>query len=237
MMVDGQIGKLVPNLLVYQYTNLPTYRKWEQPVEERNPYHFEHHPLLIVISGPSGVGKDSLIQRMKERGYPVHFVVTATNRPPRPGEVHGVDYLFLTTEECLRMEREGELLEHAIVYGQHKGVPKRQVREALVSGKDVIMRVDVQGAATIRRVVPEAVLIFLTASSEEELEQRLCVRGGDPPEQLQKRIATAREEMKRLPEFDYVVVNRDRELDRAVDDVVAIIQAEHCRTKPRVVEL
>jgi guanylate kinase len=206
-------------------------------VEQRNLYNFEPQPLLIVISGPAGVGKDSLIQRMKERDHPFHFVVTATDRPPRPGEIHGVDYFFLTTEECLRMEREGELLEHAVVYGQHKGVPKQQVREALASGKDVVMRVDVQGAATIRELVPEAVLIFLVAPSEEELEQRLRRRGGDSPEQLEKRITIAHEEMKRLPEFDYVVVNRDGELDQAVDDVVAIIQAEHCRAKPRAVKL
>jgi guanylate kinase len=206
-------------------------------VEERDPYNIEPQPLLIVISGPAGVGKDSLIQRMKERGYPVHFVVTVTDRPPRPGEVHGVDYFFLTTGEWLRMEREGELLENAVVYGQHKGVPKQQVRQALASGQDVIMRVDVQGAATIQRLVPEAVLIFLVASSEEELEQRLRDRGGDSPAQLEKRIAAAREEMRRLPEFDYVVVNRDGELDRAVDDVIGIIQAEHCRVAPRVVRL
>ena len=200
-------------------------------------YNLKPQPLLIVISGPAGVGKDSLIQRMNERGCPFHFVVTATDRPQRPGETHGVDYFFLTSEEFTRMIEQDELLEYAIVYGQHKGIPKQQVREALASGKDVIMRVDVQGAATIRRLAPEAVLIFLTASSEEELERRLRGRGADSPEQLQRRVATAREEMKRLPEFDYVVVNRDGELDRAVDDVLAIIRAEHCRTKPRVVKL
>lgn len=202
-----------------------------------DPYNFVHQPLLIVISGPAGVGKDSLVQRMEERGYELHFVVTATDRPPRPGEVHGVDYFFVTTEEFLRMAQEGELLEHAVVYGQHKGIPRQHVRKALASGSDVIMRVDVQGAATVRRLVPEAVLIFLTASSEEELEERLRARGGDSPEQLQKRIATAREEMGRLLGFDYVVINRDGELDRAVDDVIAIITAEHCRAQPRVVRL
>ncbi|HET92311.1 MAG TPA: guanylate kinase, partial [Chloroflexi bacterium] len=143
------------------------------------PYQFARAPLLIVISGQSGVGKDSLIQCLKERAYPFHFVVTATDRAPRPGEVHGVDYFFLSTDEFLRMEREGELLEHAIVYEQHKGIPKQQVREALSSGKDVIMRIDVQGAATVRRLAPEAVLIFLAASSENELKQRLYDRGYD----------------------------------------------------------
>ena len=178
-------------------------------MEERNPYSFEPQPLLIVVSGPAGVGKDSLIQRLKERGCDLHFVMTATDRAPRPGEIHGVDYFFLQTEDFLRMRQEGELLEHAIVYGQHKGIPKQQVRQALASGTDVIMRVDVQGAATVRRLVPEALLIFLTASSEAELEQRLRDRGCDSPEQLEKRIATACQEMRRLGEFDYVVINRD----------------------------
>ncbi len=202
-----------------------------------NRYHFPVHPLLIIISGTPGAGKDSLIQRMKERGCPFHFVVTATDRPPRPGEVHGQDYFFLTTEEFQQMEREGELLEHAIVYGQYKGVPKQQVREALDSGKDVVMRVDVQGAATIRRLVPEAVLIFLTAPTLEELAQRLYRRGQDSPEQLQTRLETARTEMARMEEFDYVVINRNDALDDAVDDVIAIIRAEHCRVHPRRIVL
>jgi guanylate kinase len=203
----------------------------------KNPYQATDQPLLIVVSGQAGVGKDSVIQRMKERGYPVHFVVTATDRPPRPGEVHGQDYFFLTTEEFLHMERDGELLEHAIVYGQHKGIPKQQVRQAMASGKDAIMRIDVQGAATVRQIAPEAILIFLVTSSEAELERRLRGRGGDSDEQLRERVATARAEMERLSEFDYVVVNRDGELDRAVDDVIAIIRAEHCRVEPRVVQL
>ena len=202
-----------------------------------NRYHFPVHPLLIIISGTPGAGKDSLIQRMKERGCPFHFVVTATDRPPRPGEVHGQDYFFLTTEEFQQMEREGELLEHAIVYGQYKGVPKQQVREALDSGKDVVMRVDVQGAATIRRLVPEAVLIFLTAPTLEELAQRLYRRGQDSPEQLQTRLETAQTEMARMEEFDYVVINRNDALDDAVDDVIAIIRAEHCRVHPRRIVL
>lgn len=203
----------------------------------REPYNFETHPLLIVISGTPGAGKDSVMQCLKEREHPFHFVVTATDRPPRPGEVHGVDYFFLTTEEFTGLIENGELLEHALVYGQHKGIPKQQVQQALASGKDVVMRIDVQGAATIRRLAPEAVLIFLTAASEEELERRLRKRGGDSPEQLAQRLDIARREMAQLPEFDYVVVNREGELDRAVDDVLAIVRAEHCRTHPRVVEL
>jgi len=196
-----------------------------------------HQSLLIVISGPAGVGKDAVVRRLKERGYPFHFVVTATDRAPRPGEVHGRDYFFLATDEFEAMIANDELLEHAFVYGQHKGVPKQQVREAMASGKDVVMRLDVQGAATVRRLAPDSVLIFLVAGSDEELEQRLRKRRSDSPDQLRERIAAAREEMGRLPEFDYVVVNRDGELDRAVDDVLAIVRAEHCRVNPRVVKL
>jgi guanylate kinase len=204
---------------------------------ERNPYHFESNPLLVVISGPSGAGKDATVKRMEERGYPFHFVVTATTRPRRPDEVDGVDYHFVSQQEFAEMLEKDELLEHALVYGQHKGIPKQQVREALASGKDVIMRIDVQGAATIRHLVPEAIFIFLTASSEEELIRRLKKRKTETPEGLKRRIATAREEMKRLDEFNYVVVNRDNHLDETVKTIAAIITAEKCKVKQRQIEL
>jgi len=206
-------------------------------VETEDLYHFPTYPLLIVISGPSGAGKDRLIARMKELGYPFHFVVTATTRPQREGEVHGRDYFFVSTDEFAQMIEEDQLLEYAVVYGDYKGIPKEQVRQALASGKDVILRIDVQGAATIRRLIPEAVLIFVTAPSEEELIARLQARKTEPPDQLKLRIATSRQEMRRLPEFDYVVVNRTGELDKAVDQILAIITAEHCRVKPRIVRL
>src|SRR5512146_3403798 len=134
-----------------------------------------HHPqpLLIVISGPSGVGKDTVMQRMKERGLPFHFVVTATTRPKRDNEVHGRDYWFVSKEEFARMIDADELIEYAVVYGDYKGIPKQQVREALASGKDVVMRIDVQGAETVRKMAPEALMIFIATDSEEELVQRL----------------------------------------------------------------
>lgn len=194
-------------------------------------------PLLVVISGPSGVGKDTVIHRMQELGHPCHFVVTATTRPRREHEVDGRDYHFLSTQEFESMIAHDELLEYALVYGQYKGVPKAHVREALASGKDVIMRLDVQGAATVRRLVPDAVTIFLTASSEEELIRRLQSRRTEGRDQLAQRIITAREEMKRLNEFDYAVLNADSHLDEAVAKILAIITAEKCRIPPRRVRL
>ncbi len=198
-----------------------------------DPYNPPDYPLLVVISGPSGVGKDSLVERMKARGADFHFVVTATSRPPRQGEVHGVDYLFVSTAEFERMVEANDLLEYALVYGQYKGIPKSQVRDAMASGKDVVMRLDVQGAATIKRLIPDAILVFLTAGSEEELVERLKRRRTESDVQLQQRIETARHELERIGEFDYVVINRTCELDGAVDQVLTIIRAEHHRVHPR----
>ncbi|MBN2148647.1 MAG: guanylate kinase [Anaerolineales bacterium] len=184
-------------------------------------------PLLIVISGPSGVGKDTVIDSMKERFLPFHFVVTVATRAPRQGEVHGVDYFFVSHDEFAEMIENGELIEYAIVYNDYKGIPKSQVDQALASGKDVVMRLDVQGADTIRCQYPDALLIFLTAQDEEELINRLRRRETETPEGLKLRIATARKEMKRISSFDYVVVNKEDYLDEAVDTILAIIRAEH----------
>ncbi len=202
---------------------------------EFNPLHRE--PLLIVISGPSGAGKDTVIQRMKERELPFHFVVTATTRPRRVNEVHGKDYFFVSKEEFAHMIETDGLIEYAIVYGDYKGIPKQQVREAMASGKDVIMRIDVQGAETVRKLAPEALLIFITVDSEQELESRLRERKTETADSLALRIATARKELQRLEAFDYVVVNHDNQLDETVDIIRAIITAEHHKTKPRKVVL
>lgn len=197
----------------------------------------QQEPLLVVISGPSGVGKDTVIQRMKERRLGFHFVVTATTRRQRNGERQGVDYFFVSHDEFAEMIEHGELLEYAIVYNDYKGIPKEQVRQALASNKDVVMRVDVQGAATVRELSPEAVLIFLTTQTEAELERRLRSRKTETPEGLKLRIATARQELKRIREFDYVVVNHENHLDDTVDTILAIITAEHNRTQQRKVNL
>lgn len=199
----------------------------EQPAE----------PLLVVISGPSGVGKDTVLDRMKQRGLPFHFVVTATTRPQRPGEVEGEDYFFVGEQEFFDMIEKGELIEHALVYNDHKGVPRQQIREAMESGQDVVMRVDVQGAKTIQSLAPEALLIFLTARDEDELSRRLRKRRTESEADLKLRLEAAKEELGYLDIFDYVVLNADSTVETAVDTILAIIEAEHHRINPRRVNL
>ena len=194
---------------------------------------YHPQPLLVVISGPSGVGKDAVVKAMQKRGQPFHFVVTMTSRKPRVGEVEGVDYLFTSRGEFERMISANEFMEYALVYQDYKGIPKAQIREAFESGQDVILRVDVQGAATLRRLSPEAVLIYLIPSSEREWLERLRNRKTETPETLALRIQTAHSEMEHLGRFDYVVVNADDRLEEAVNTIVAIIDAEHHRVHPR----
>jgi guanylate kinase len=197
----------------------------------------QRQPLMIVISGPSGVGKDTLVRRMRERGLPFHFVVTANTRPKRRGEVHGIDYIFVSRQRFEEMIAGGELIEYARVYDDFKGIPKQQVQDALASGRDVVMRIDVQGAETIRRLFPEALLIFLSTRDEEELARRLRRRKTETEEDLALRLKTARQELKRTEIFDYYVINADMQLEVAVETVLAIIHAEHHRVQPRKVAL
>jgi guanylate kinase len=206
-------------------------------LSNKNPYLIKKYPLLVVISGPSGVGKDTVARLLLEAPDTFYFVVTATTRPPRPGEVDGYDYFFVSHDDFARMIEEDELLEYAVVYNDYKGVPKQQIRDAMASDRDVIMRVDVQGAATIRKIVPNAIFIFLSAKSEEELIKRLRERKSETAEGLNLRIATARQEMKRVSEFDYCVVNAEGELQRTVQLILSIIDAEHHRIDQSPVEL
>lgn len=194
-------------------------------------------PLVIVISGPSGVGKDEVLKHLQEQQVPFHFVVTATTRPQREGEVHGRDYYFVSVTEFAEMIERDELLEYAVVYGDYKGIPKQQVRQALATNQDVIMRIDIQGAQTIRRIASGAVSIFLVAESLDELKRRLRERRTEPPDGLKMRIATAGEEMKRAIEFDYIVVNQRDQLEATVDAILAIITAEKHRVHRRSVTL
>lgn len=203
----------------------------------RDPYIRPTHPLLIVISGPSGVGKDTIARRLMERRDDFYFVVTATTREPRANEVHARDYFFVSHDEFAQMIEQDELLEYAVVYNDFKGVPKQQIRGAIASGKDVIMRVDVQGAATIRKLVPQGVFVFLTAESEEAMVQRLRERKSEDAEGLNLRIATARQEIKRVDEFDYWVINAQGEPEKAVDDILCIVDAEHRRVDQEPIRL
>jgi guanylate kinase len=197
-------------------------------------------PLLIVISGTSGSGKDtvvrSLIERFEQGQRPLYFVVTATTRPRRENEVDGVDYVFVSKRDFEAMIASDALVEHALVYGQYYGVPKGHIQkamDAMAKGQDVIMRLDVQGARTIRQMVPEALLVFITASSEPELAERLRGRRTEDIDQLDLRLRTARQEMAHIPEFDYVVPNADAKLGETIETVLAIITAEKHRTHPR----
>lgn len=203
-----------------------------------NLYRKENYPKLIVISGPSGVGKDtiarSLIDTDPARFY---FVVTATTRHPRDGEEHGVDYFFFSNDEFAEMIENNELLEYAVVYNDYKGIPKQQIRDALNSGRDVIMRVDVQGAATIRKLIPNAISVFLTTETESELVRRLHERKSETAEGLNLRVAAARQEMNRIQEFDYWVVNAEGRQARAVREILSIIEAAHCRVKQEPIQL
>jgi len=207
------------------------------PNDQLNFNSIKSNPLLIVISGPSGVGKDSVVKGLMERDHHLHFVITTTSRSPRENEHHGVDYYFTTKENFESMIAKNDFIEYALVYEQYKGVAKQQVRDAFASGKDVIMRLDVQGAATMRKLFPEAVLIFLLPSSEEELIFRLKDRGTETDESISLRMATTKKELDCMPIFDYFVYNPAGQLCKAVEHLEAIITAEHDRVHQRKVEI
>src|SRR5512136_2157331 len=193
-------------------------------------------PLLIILSGPSGAGKDALLNRMKELGVPFHYVVTSTTRPARTGEKNGVEYTFVSESGFQDMLQRGDLIESAKVYGYWYGVPKHEVKQALDEGKDAVLKIDVQGAATIRNLLPGAVLVFLTLPSLEEYEKRLRQRKTESDTDLKVRLGRVTEEVRSMLIFDYVVVNREDRLDAAVDQIKAIVAAEKCRVNPRVVK-
>jgi guanylate kinase len=194
-------------------------------------------PLLVVLSGPSGVGKDAVLARMRRSGQPLHYVITATTRPKRAREKNGVNYHFLSRKEFQQMIDKHQFLEWANVYGNYYGVPKDEITSALSKGVDAIVKVDVQGAATIKKILPQAVFIFLMPPSMEELEKRLRRRRSESSEDLALRLERAKGEIKSLPLFDYVITSHQNKLDEVVSQIDAIIAAEKRRVKPRIVEL
>jgi guanylate kinase len=193
--------------------------------------------LVIVLSGPSGVGKDTVLKKMKSKKRLFHYVVTVTTRPRREEEKDDVDYHFLSQQGFQQMFNKGELLEWANVYGSYYGVPKKEVIQGLSQELDVVVKVDVQGAAALKKVLPQAVFIFLVPPSMEELEKRLRQRHSESPEELAMRLQKAGEEMKSLPMFDYAITSRRGKVDEVVSRIIAIVTAEKCRVNPRVVEL
>ena len=189
--------------------------------------------LLFVLSAPSGAGKDTVIGKLRERGVDFHVVSSVTTRAPRPGESDGNPYHFVSQETFQRMVQNDELLEHAQVYGNWYGQPLQQVKDNLRIGRDVLLKIDVQGAATVRRKVADAIFIFLMPGSAEEQVERLTNRQTETEEEQVRRLAEARTELAQREEFEYCIVNRQGQIEEAVTHLHAIMLAEHCRTKPR----
>ena len=194
-------------------------------------------PLLVIISGPSAAGKGSLIAELRRLNRHWHFAVTATTRPMRPGEADGRDYIFMDEADFLRLRERDELLESAQVYNRWYGVPREQVRDPIIAGRDVILEIDVQGATTVRSIAPEALSIFVMPASMDELRSRFASRGTEDAAAIERRLQEASAELARIGEYDYRVVNRTGQLDAAVREVDAIIAAEKCRVNPRLVQM
>lgn len=193
--------------------------------------------ILFVLSGPSGVGKDAAIDRMKELRFDIHFAITATTRQRRPAEVEGVNYHFYSLDHFTAMIERGEFLESANVHGNLYGSPRTQVREHLEQGHDVLLKIDVQGARQVKRKAPDAVFIFLAPPSISHLVARLKLRNTEPDAERARRIQNAYVEMEAMESYDYRVVNHDHQLDAAVHQIGCIIEAERCRVQRRVMLL
>jgi guanylate kinase len=183
---------------------------------------------LFVVSAPSGAGKTTLCREARLVIPDLAYSVSATTRAPRPGEVNGVDFRFVTEREFRTMLQRRELAEWATVHGNLYGTPSKPLETALAAGKDVLLDIDTQGAAQLRQRYPEAVLVFIVAPSIAELEQRLRERGADGERDIARRLARAREEIKLWRTYDYLIINRD--VKEAMDQLLAVIQAERCRT-------
>ncbi|MCD6453651.1 MAG: guanylate kinase [Dehalococcoidales bacterium] len=205
--------------------------------EPQSPINLLSPPLLIVLSGPSGAGKDALLTKIKESGYPLCYITTVTTRAKRANETDNQHYHFTSREKFHQMMESGELLESANVYGNWYGVPRKPVKQALERGQDVILKTDVQGAATIKKILPQAVLIFLAPPSIAELTLRLRQRHTELPFDLALRLRTAEEEIRQLPYFDYIVINQPGKIDQAAAEIRAIITAARCRVNRQKISL
>ncbi len=196
-------------------------------------------PLIVVVSGPSGVGKDTLLERMEETADNLrfHFVVTATTRAPRPGEKHAVNHYFLSRDQFETMIDNDELIEHATVYENYYGVPRQQVASALADGQHVLVRVDVQGAARLRNHLPEALFVFVMPPDLNALRVRLELRAQDSTDSIERRLNSAHTEIEQAEYFEYTIVNYDDRLDDAVRELIAVIETESRRDPPRIINV
>jgi len=193
--------------------------------------------LLFVLSAPSGAGKDSVINALKEKGADFHVVASVTTRAPRPGESEGQPYYFVSHEQFQNMIEQNELIEYAQVHGNWYGQPVRPIVDNLQQGRDVLLKIDVQGAETVRKKVPGAIYIFLVPGSIEELVERLTNRQTETEEERQRRLTDAQHELAQQEHYEYTIVNRQGRLSEAVEQLQAIMHAEHCRTRPRYVQI
>jgi guanylate kinase len=182
------------------------------------------NPLLVVLTGPSAVGKDAVLDELARRGHRFHRVVTATTRAPRENERDGIDYFFLTDAAFDELIAGDGLLEWAQIYGHRSGVPRQQVVDWLAEGLDVYVRTDVQGADSIKRLMPDALRIFIAPSSFEELEARIRARGSDSEDRIARRLEAARGEMARQREFEHVIFNEPGKLAATVDRLEEILR-------------
>jgi guanylate kinase len=195
--------------------------------------------LLVIISGPSGVGKDTIIDaiRMRPHERDYHYVVTCTTRARRPGEVDGVDYHFLEHETFEAWRKAGEFLEANEVHGNWYGTPRGQVRQALAAGKDVILKIDVQGAQVVKEKVPDALLVFIVPPSLEDLFHRLRSRATESADELEIRQRNAAIELARQDDYDYVVTNETGQVERTAQRIDDIMATEHELHPDRRVEV
>ena len=185
--------------------------------------------LLVVVSGPAGSGKGTVLPKVTAAGN-FRFSVSATTRAPRPGERDGVNYHYLTKDAFEARIAAGEMLEYTTYCGNYYGTPKKEAEAVLATGCNLLLEIEVEGAANVKKAYPDAVLIMLLPPSYAVEEARLRGRGTESEEALVKRLEQARYEVKQAPNYDYIVYNRDGEADRAAADILAIVRAERLRT-------
>jgi len=206
-------------------------------ISQQGPPPLQKRGLLFVLSAPSGTGKDSVINALKQQDMDFYVVPSVTTRAPRSGESEGHPYHFISQEQFQQLVARDELLEYANVHGNWYGQPRQPIRDNLAAGRDVLLKIDVQGAATIRRKVPQAIFIFLVPGSLEELTERLTTRQTETSVERQHRLADAQNELAQQSMYDYVIVNRQNHLQEAVDQLRTIMRAEHARTSPRHIDI